>query len=345
MDELMKTILLAPGISGSESGIAGIMKSELEKTCDEVSVDVFGNVIAKKGKGPKKIMIAAHMDEIGLMVKHVSKEGFISFVKIGGIDDRVLVAQRVIIKSKKGDVFGIIGLKPPHLQKEEERKKPVKHEDMFIDTGCANREEVLAKVSIGDPVIFEPNAGVLNGSLCYGKAVDNRVGCYAMLKIMEKIKAKAEVYAVATVQEEVGLKGAKTSSFKINPDFALVIDTTIAGDTPQIKENESSLKLGDGVALTIVEASGRGVIVSEKVKELIVSCANAKGIKYQLDVIEGGMTDGATIYMNREGILTGVLSIPTRYIHSPTGVFSTADVDSAVELSAAVIESFVEKDK
>jgi len=280
------------------------------------------------------------MDEIGLMVKHVSKDGFIYFVKIGGIDDRVLVAQRVVIKSKKGDVFGLIGLKPPHLQKEEEKKTAVKHSDMFIDIGSASKEETLARVEIGDPVIFEPNAGVLSGNLCYGKAVDNRVGCYAMIKIMEKLKADAEVYAVATVQEEVGLKGAKTSSFKINPDFALVIDTTIAGDTPLITENESSLKLGDGVALTIIEASGRGVIVSEKVKELLLGCARERGIKYQMDVIEGGMTDGAMIYMNREGILTGVLSIPTRYIHSPTGVFSTLDVDATVELAKAVIEKF-----
>jgi len=340
MDQLMKKILSASGISGSETEIAEIMKGELEKTCGSAQIDNFGNVIAKKGKGPKKIMIAAHMDEIGLMVKYVSKEGFISFVKIGGIDDRVLVAQRVIIKSKKGDVFGIIGLKPPHLQKEEERKKPLKHEDMFIDIGCASKDEALSKIEIGDPVIFEPNCGVLNGQLCYGKAVDNRIGCYVLLKIMEKINVLAEIYAVATVQEEVGLKGAKTSSFKINPDFALVVDTTIAGDTPQIKESESALKLGAGAAVTICEASGRGVMVSSRVKELIVSCAVERKIKYQIDVIEGGMTDGAMIYMNREGILTGVLSIPTRYIHSPTGVFSSEDVDAAVELSVAVIEKF-----
>ena len=340
MDELLKEILMAPGISGSEGDIAELMKRELEKSCDEVVIDGFGNVIAKKGSGPKKIMIAAHMDEVGLMVKHVSKEGFVSFVKIGGIDDRVLAAQRVVIKSDKGDVFGLIGVKPPHLQKEEERKKVIKHDEMFIDIGCASREEALKKISIGDPVVFEPNAGVLNGKLCYGKAVDNRVGCYAMIKIMEKLGVKAEVYAVATVQEEVGLKGAKTSSFKLAPDFALVIDTTIAGDTPQITENESSLKLGEGVAITIVEASGRGVIVGQKVKDLMISCAREEKVKYQIDVIEGGMTDGAMIYMNREGILTGVLSIPTRYVHSSTGVFSTDDVNSAVKLSAAVIEKF-----
>lgn len=267
-------------------------------------------------------MLAAHMDEIGLVVKHISKDGFLNFVKIGGIDDRVLVGQRVIVKAKQGDVFGILGLKPPHLQKEEERKAVVKHEDMFIDIGSKTKEDAMKRVSIGDQVIFEPNAGDLNGKLMYGKAVDNRIGCYAMIKIMEKLKVNAEVYAVATVQEEVGLKGAKTASFKIAPDFALAIDTTIAGDTPQVKETESSLKLGNGVAVTIIEASGRGVMVSEKIRDLMTGVADKNKIKYQIDVIEGGMTDGAMIYMNREGILTGVLSIPTRYIHSPTAVLT-----------------------
>jgi endoglucanase len=303
-----------------------------------VQIDTFGNVIARKGRGKKKIMIAAHMDEIGLMVKHVSKDGFIYFIKIGGIDDRVLVGQRVIVKSRKGDALGIIGLKPPHLQKEEERKKPVSYTEMFIDIGGRSKEETLARVSIGDPVIFEPNAGVLNGDFCYGKAIDNRLGCYALLKVMERLKADAEVYGVATVQEEVGLKGARTSSFKLAPDFALAIDTTIAGDTPSIKETESALKLGDGVAVTIIEASGRGVLVSGKVKDMILETARENNIKHQLDVIEGGMTDGAVIHMNREGILTGVLSIPTRYIHAPTGVFNINDVAAMVELSVKVVE-------
>jgi endoglucanase len=339
MDELLKKVILAAGISGYEGEIAGIMKGELEKTCETVMIDAAGNVIGKKGKGKKKIMIAAHMDEIGLLVKHVTKEGFIHFIKIGGIDDRVLLSQRVVIKTKSGDITGIIGSKPPHLSKEEERKQPVKYEDMFIDIGAKSREEALARVSIGDQVILEPNAGVLNGSLCYGKAIDNRVGCYGLLKIMEKVQAEAEVYAVATVQEEVGLKGARVSAFRLDPDFALALDTTIAGDTPGIKETESALKLGAGVAITIIEAGGRGVLVSEKVKNLIVGAANDNKIPYQIDVIEGGMTDGAVIHISREGIPTGVLSIPTRYIHSSTGVFSTDDVNAAVALAVKVIET------
>jgi len=343
MDPLLKKIIEAAGISGYEKEIANIMCSELKKSCDEVKVDSFGNVIAKKGKGKKKIMLAAHMDEIGFMVKHITKEGYIYFIKVGGIDDRVLPAQRVVIKSKKGDCVGIIGTKPPHLQKEEDKKKPLKYEDMFIDIGCSSIEEAKKRVEIGDIAIFEPNSGVLNGKLCYGKAVDDRIGCYALIKIMEKLNVDAEVYAVATGQEEVGLKGARTAAFNVSPDYAIAIDTTIAGDTPLVTERESSLKLGEGVAITIIEASGRGVIVNEKIKDLLMDTAKKNKIKYQVDVIDGGVTDGAMIYMNKEGVPTGVLSIPTRYIHSPTGVFNIDDVDAATKLTIKAVEQLVKQ--
>ena len=343
MDALLKKIIEAAGISGYESQIARIMQDELKKTCESVRTDNFGNVIAKKGKGKKKIMLAAHMDEVGLMVKHITKEGFVHFIKIGGIDDRILPAQRVIIKAKKGDRFGIIGSKPPHLMKEEDKKVPLKYEDMFIDIGCKSKEEAEKAIEVGDIAVFEPNSGVLNGRLCYGKAVDDRVGCYALLKIMEKIKANAEVYAVATGQEEVGLKGARTSAFGIGPDYALAIDTNVAGDTPHISERESSLKLGNGVAITIIEASGRGLIVNEKIKDLLIDTAKKNKIKYQVDVIEGGMTDGAIISMNKEGVPTGVLAIPSRYIHSPTGVFNMDDVESAIALTVKAVEALALK--
>jgi len=210
---------------------------------------------------------------------------------------------------------------------------------MFIDIGCTSKEEAERKVEVGDVVIFEPNSGILNGKFYYGKAIDNRVGCFALIKIMEKLKVDAEVYAVATTQEEVGLKGARTSAFKIDPDYAIAIDTNVAGDTPQITERESSLKLGQGVAITIIEASGRGLIVNEKIKNILVDTAKSNNIKYQIDVIDGGMTDGAIIHMSREGVPSGVLTVPTRYIHSPTGVFHIDDLDAAVELAVKAVEN------
>lgn len=341
MDKLLKDLLNAPGISGYEETVAEIIKKELEKSCDSVKIDNFGNVISKKGTGKKKIMIAAHMDEIGLAVKYINDQGYIYFIKVGGISDGVLPGQRVIIKSQKGDVYGIIGTKPPHLQTPEERNKVVSYDNMFIDIGCSKKEDVLAKIEIGDQIIFEPNAGVLNGDICYGKAVDNRAGCYAMIKIMEKLSVKAEVYGVATAQEEVGLKGAKTSSFAVNPDFALIVDTTTAGDVPGIEGKVSSLKLGEGIAITIIEASGRGTIVNNKIRKMMLEAARENKIKHQIDVIDGGMTDGATIYINREGILTGILSLPTRYLHASSSVFNMKDLDAAVELGIKTIEKFV----
>jgi len=339
MDLLLKKMLEAGGIAGYENEITKIMYEEFKKVTDEVEIDNFGNVIAKKGEGKIKIMLSAHMDEIGLLVKNVTKEGFLNFIKIGGIDDRLLLGQRVVVKNKKGNRLGVIGTKPIHVQKEEEKNKVPKYEDMFIDIGAKSKEEAEKMVEIGDSVIFEPNAGVLNDTLYYGKAVDDRVGCFALVKIMQRLNVNAQVYAVATSQEEVGLKGARTSTFKLDPDYALVIDTNIAGDIPQINERESTLKLGKGAGITIIEASGRGLIVNEKMKNLLIQTAKQNNIKYQIAVIEGGMTDGAIIYINREGVTTGVLSIPTRYIHSASAVFDIEDVNMVIELAIKTIEN------
>jgi tetrahedral aminopeptidase len=214
---------------------------------------------------------------------------------------------------------------------------------MFIDIGAASREDAFKRVDITDMAVFEPNAGRLNGNLYFGKSLDNRLGCYALVRIMQRLKIRAEVYAVATTQEEVGLKGARTSSFKVDPDFALVVDTTVAGDTPHIQEHQSAIKLGAGVSIGTVEAGGRGFIVSAGVKDLFISTAKKNKIKYQLDVLEGGMTDTAIIYMSREGVLSGSLGIPTRYVHSPSGVFCMDDLNAAVDLGVKVLEAFVKK--
>jgi endoglucanase len=348
MDKLLESLLLSDGISGYEENVAKIMTSALSKVCDNVVTDNFGNIIGKFGNGDKKIMIAAHMDEIGMVVKHVNEKGYIYFIKIGGINDSILPGKIVKIINKEGNqITGIIGTKPPHLMTQEEAKQPIKYTNMFIDIGLSSKEEVLKLINIGDQIIFEPSAGILNGDFYYGKAVDNRISCYAMIKVMEKISKisglNAQIFACATSQEEVGLKGAKTSSFKINPDFALVIDTTVAGDIPCIEEKVSSLKLGKGVAITMIEASGRGTIVPQKARNLIFEAANENKIPHQIDIIDGGMTDGAMIYTNKEGILTGILSIPTRYIHAPTSVFNIQDINSAIDLAIKTIEKAIKQ--
>jgi len=334
--DVLEKLCKAGGISGFEDEVRDIMIEEFKKVKCEVSVDKFGNVIAKKGKGKTKIMLAAHMDEVGLLVKYISKEGFLSFVKIGGIDDRVLVNKMVRVKTGDhitGNVTGVIGAKPPHLQKDKEGREVIKHEDLFIDIGARSRKEAEKLVKIGSPITFMPNYEILNKDLICGKAFDNRLGCYALIQIMKNLpKLDAEVYAVGTTQEEVGLKGARVAAFKINPDYSIAIDITLAGDTPQIKESESNLKIGKGPAITILEASGRGVVTHPAVKDILVKTAVKNKIPYQMDVLEGGMTDAAIIYMTREGIPSGVVSIPIRYTHGPVGVCNLKDMENTIKL-------------
>ncbi|MFH1721983.1 MAG: M42 family metallopeptidase [Candidatus Altiarchaeota archaeon] len=338
--DLLERLCRAHAVSGFERDVSKIMFDELKKSCEQAEIDDFGDVIAKKGEGKNKVMLAAHIDEIGLMVKYINKEGFIHFVKIGGIDDSIILGQKVVVKTQKGDVTGIIGAKPIHLKKPEERKKLTKHSEMFVDIGAKSDKQAKKIVEIGDPIGFAPCFGELFSNNFFGKALDNRLGCYVLLKVMEKLPKKlgCEVYAVGTVQEEVGLKGARVSAFKLDPDYAIAIDTTVAGGTPGIKEQESNLKLEGGPAITITEASGRGLISHPKIKDLLINTAKKNKIPYQIDVIEGGMTDGAVISLSREGIPTGVVSIPTRYLHCPIGVFNKKDVDNAVKLLVAAVK-------
>jgi endoglucanase len=348
MEKLLKDLLMSDGISGYEEDIAKLMTTALSKVCYDVKTDNFGNVIGKLGKGKKKIMIAAHMDEIGMIVKYVSEKGFIYFSKIGGINDSILPGKIVKIINKKGEhVTGVIGTKPPHLMNLEESRQPIKHDNMFIDIGLNSRNEVLKVINVGDQITFESKSGILNGDFYYGKAVDNRIGCYAMLKVMEALfkskKLDGKIYACATVQEEIGLKGGKIAAFRANPDFALVIDTTPAGDVPGIKEELSALKLGNGVSITMIEASGRGAVVPQKIRNLIFEAAHENNIPHQVDIIEGGMTDGAVIYTNRKGVPTGIINIPVRYIHAPTSVFNIKDLNSTVDLAIKIIEKIMEQ--
>lgn len=340
MRDLLKKLTEAPGISGFEDEIRNLMMDELEGHVDEMEVDNMGNMIAlKKGKeGGKRVMLAAHMDEIGLLVRYIDKEGFIKFSKIGGINDQMLLNQEVTIHTSNGTVTGVIGSKPPHRMKESERKKIIGYEDMFIDIGASDREEAEGMVKLGDPIIINQKFAELGKTLVKGKALDNRVGCAVLIEVMKQAETDATLYGVGTVQEEVGLKGAKTSAFKINPDMAIALDVTISGDHPGIKEDEAPAKAGKGPAIILADASGRGILTHPKVKELLISAADEEGIPYQLEVSEGGTTDASAIHLTREGIPTGVISPPTRYIHTPVSVVNVEDVENAVKLILAVLK-------
>ncbi|MDR2624150.1 MAG: M42 family metallopeptidase [Methanobrevibacter sp.] len=338
--ELMKKLSLTPGISGFEGEITNIIKDELNEYVDCVEEDLLGNVIAtKKGESSTKIMLAAHMDEIGLMVRYIDKKGFILFTKIGGINDQMLMNQKVIIHGSKGDVVGVIGSKPPHVMKQDERKKMIDYEKMFIDIGSFSKEESEKLVSVGDPITFKADFEEFPNDLIMGKALDNRIGCYVMIETLKRINTKATVYGVGTVQEEVGLKGAKVSAFKINPDLAFALDVTISGDHPGIEKKDSPVVIGKGPAIVLVDASGRGIIITKKIKKILTEAGKRGNIDYQLEVSDGGTTDGTAIHLTREGIPTGVLSVPTRYIHTTVSVASMKDVEKTIDLLVEAINN------
>ncbi|MGC9516084.1 MAG: M42 family metallopeptidase [Methanomicrobiales archaeon] len=340
MNELLKKLVDAPGISGFEDDIRDIMKEELKKYSDDIEVDKLGNIIALKKGDPKgkKIMLAAHMDEIGLMVRYIDEKGFIKFSKIGGINDQMLLNQSVEIYTEKGIINGVIGSKPPHKMKEAERKKVIGSEDMFIDIGAADKEDAEKMVSIGDAIVFKHDFSELKNNLVVAKALDNRVGCLVLLEVLKRINTKANIYAVGTVQEEVGLKGAKTSAFKINPDLALALDVTIAGDHPGIKEEEAPANIGEGPAIILTDASGRGIITHPEVKKMLIEAAKKEGIPHQIEVSDGGTTDATAIHLTREGIPAGVLSVATRYIHTPVSIVSMEDIENTIKLLVSALE-------
>jgi endoglucanase len=286
-------------------------------------------------------MVAAHMDEIGLMCKYIDDNGFLRFVKIGGWFDQALHSQRVVVHGEKGNIYGVIGAKPPHVIKEEERKKIIKAEDMFVDIGAKNKEEAEALgIRVGTPITLDREFKSMAGNLVTGKAFDNRAGVCIMVQVMKRISeldTNATVYAVGTVQEEVGLKGAKTSAFDLTPDVALATDVTIPGDHPGIEKKDAAVEMGKGAVITVVDAAGRGLISHPKVLQWLEETAKQKNIPYQLDVADGGTTDGTAIHLTKSGIPTGVVSVPARYIHSPVETLSLEDLKASVELIAQSI--------
>ena len=338
LEELLEKFSNAHGISGSEQEIAKMMEEQLKPYVDKIETDNMGNFISTiYGRSSTiKILLAAHMDEIGLTVRHIDKDGFLHFVKIGGLFEPTLLNQRVIVHTKKGPIVGVLGSKPPHVMEEADRKAPIKTKNLFIDIGAKDKEDAEALgVEIGTPMSMNRLFTHLANDLVTGKAFDNRAGVVMLIEAMKQLSKKdldVTVHAVGTVQEEVGLKGARTVATKLKPTLAIAIDTTIPGDHPGMSDNESSLKLGEGPVITVMEASGRGTITHPKVLRLLKEAAIAKEIPYQLDVGDGGVTDGAIMQLANEGIPTGVISVPTRYIHSPVETLSMKDVENGAKL-------------
>lgn len=338
MLSLLSKLVGAPSISGSEQSIREVMQKELKPYVDEMKVDKIGNLIARKGKGSPKILLAAHMDALGLMVKYIDKDGFISFETIGGWDERILPGIKVQIHGSKGPVTGVLGTKAIHLQEKDEQKTPYKLKELFIDIGANSSGEVeKAGIGIGDFATRSGEVSKLLGSKATGAGFDNRAGCAVLIEAMKRLKGfKGTVYAVGTVQEETGLIGVRGTIFRIEPDVVLALDTNIAGDTPEIKPSESNLALGKGVSVGLKDAIS---ITGPKVKKWILDTAKQNKIKFQVNVMSGGATDASIAPMIREGVPSACIAVPVRYVHTPVEVLDVNDMESTVKLAVECVKS------
>lgn len=332
--DLLAELCEAPGPPGREDRVREIVLRELRPLADEVTVDPLGNVIARRGgKGPR-LAVAAHMDEIGFMVTHVDDSGFIRTIPLGGFDAKTLTAQRVVVHGRE-DLLGVMGSKAVHIMSEEERKRPPKVEDYFVDVGLP-AERVRDLVRAGDVVTRERTLARL-GDLVTCKSIDNRAGVYVLIQAMRALdKHTCEILAVASVQEEVGLRGARVAASRIRPHVALAIDTTLANDTPGAKPHELVSTLGGGAAIKVYDTSA---IVPAEVVDHLVGLAERRKIPHQLEVMPRGGTDTRELQLAGDGAVAGCVSVPMRYAHQVVECCHPDDLDAAVRLVAAFAET------
>jgi putative aminopeptidase FrvX len=336
--DLMKRMMEAFGPSGFEREVNALCKEYMEPYADEVIVDKLGTVtfVARGSSERPRVLLAGHTDEVGFIVSSVTKEGYLTINNLGGWWSQVLLAQRVVVRTSKGLVQGIIASKPPHILPQEERKKVVEMKDMFVDVGATSKEEAEESgVKVGDPIVpWSPFSVIQGGKIAMGKAFDDRIGAFVLMEAIRRIKeGKIDhpntVYGAATVQEEVGLRGAQTIAHVVDPDVALVLEVDIAGDIPGIKPQEALAKMGEGPGLLTYD---RSMIPNQPLKEYVINVAKEAQIPLQLTQIAGGGTDAGRIHMSRAGCPSVVLSVPTRHIHSHVGLLSLKDTENAVRL-------------
>lgn len=339
---MLKDLTDAKGIPGNEREPREVMKKYITEYADEVTTDNLGSLIAKKvgqENGPK-IMVAGHLDEVGFMVTRIDDKGFLYFQTVGGWWSQVMLAQRVTIVTSKGEITGITGSKPPHVLSPEARKKPIDIKDIFIDIGASSKEEAMEwGVKPGDMIVPYFEFTVMNNEkMLLAKAWDNRIGCAIAIDVLKNLKEINHpniVYGVGTVQEEVGLRGAKTAANLTEPDIGFGVDVGIAGDTPGVTEKEALSKMGKGPQIILYDAS----MVSHKgLRDLVTDTADELNIPYQFDSVPGGGTDSGSIHLTHKGVPTLSITIATRYIHSHAAMLHRDDYENAVKLIVEVIK-------
>jgi endoglucanase len=341
-EKLLKELTEITGISGYEGDVAKAIETHL-KPIARISYDRLGSVICRKDGAAKspRVMLAAHMDEVGFLVKQVTKEGFIKFIPIGGWWSQVILGQRVLVKTRTREVIGVVGSKPPHELEDEERKKVVEIKDMHIDIGAARGFDVHKHLGVrpGDPIVpWSPFMMMGNPKTYLAKAWDDRVGCAMMIDVLRRLvkeKHPNSVYAVGTVQEEVGLRGATTSAAVVDPDVAFAVEVSIAHDTPGFPADEAEA-LGNGPAIFVYD---RSMIPNRNLLDLALDVAARHKIPCHLASIDKGGTDTGKIHMNRAGVPSLVIGVSTRYIHSHIGIIHRSDYDNAVRLLTEMVKA------
>ena len=335
--DLLRELVEAHGVSGFEDDVRAIVRREMAPLVDDLKADRMGNLIGhKKGAGGPKLMIAAHMDEIGFVVKFVEKGGFLRLKTLGGWDPRQMNSQRVVVKTEGGPLKGVLmyGTKPAHLLSDAEKKEGQQHTSFFVDLGLSE-EEVRKQVRLGDPVTMDRPL-LHNGELLSAKAMDDRVSVYVMIEALRAAGAHgAEVYAVATVQEEVGLRGAAAAGSAIVPDVVVAVDITLANDIPGVPEQDVTTTLGQGAAIKILDSS---LICHPKVVAHFRRLAEKHEIPHQMEVLSAGGTDAGAVQSLHGGVPAFTLSVPTRYVHTVNETVHPKDVQACVDLLARYIE-------
>ncbi|HUT14756.1 MAG TPA: M42 family metallopeptidase [Anaerolineae bacterium] len=328
---LLRELSEAFGVSGREDKVRELILRAIEDTADEYHVDALGNLIAlKKGtrKAGPKVMLTAHMDEVGLMIMHIEKGGSLRFRPVGGIDPRVLLAKRVLIGDDR--VPGVIAVKPIHLLEPKARQQVVRIQDMSIDIGASSNEAAERLVTIGDYAAFDTSFRELGGPLraVKGKAFDDRAGCAVLIELLHN-EYPFDLYAAFTTQEEVGLRGARVAAYSIAPDIAFALEGTVCDDTPKKRDVSPTTRVGAGPAITVMD---RSVIADRRLVKLLTDTAEENGIPYQFKQPGKGGTDAGAIHLSREGVPSAVVAVPSRYIHSAVSLLSLNDLDNTVRL-------------
>jgi putative aminopeptidase FrvX len=336
--ELLKKLSEARGVSGHEDEVREIILEEIRPYAEKIEVTPLGNIIAfRKGKNraPKKLMISAHMDEVGLIVTHITDEGLLKFSTVGGIDRRVLPGKSVTIGK---NVHGVVGLKPIHVLKKDEREKSVPLEELYIDIGALTREEAQAAVLPGDTATFNSVFQTENGTIV-GRALDDRAGCAILIELM-RCEPKYDTVFAFVVQEEVGLNGAKTAAYSVEPDAAIVVEATTAADVPGVEEAKQVCRLGSGPAVSFMD---RRTVYDREYYRLAFRAAEKAGVKCQAKQAATGGNDAGAIHPSRGGVRTAAVSLPCRYLHSAVGIISQEDYFAALKLIETLAELIEEE--